>query len=217
MEPGEVARAYLAVREFDPKRFVFSITRKGRVKRTTLGAFANPRRKGIVAMGVGDGDELVATVLTAGSDDILLVTRLGQAIRFQETDVRDMGRTAAGVRGITLGKGDVVIDGVACRPEHSLLIVSDKGLGKRTSLDDFPRRHRGGKGVIAAKLVDRSGQLAAAMAVAENSEVILSTRGGTVIRIKAAEVRRQGRASTGVRLMDVRGDDVVTDVARVED
>ncbi|MFO7675487.1 MAG: DNA gyrase subunit A [bacterium] len=217
MEPGEVARAYLAVREFDPKRFVFFVTRKGQVKRTRLDAFANPRRKGIVAMGVNDGDELVATVLTSGADDILLVTRLGQAIRFAETDARDMGRTAAGVRGITLGKGDTVIDGAICRPEQSLLVVCDRGLGKRTDFDDFPRRHRGGKGVIAAKLVDRSGRLAAAMAVADNSEVILSTKGGTVIRIKVADVRKQGRVTTGVKLMDVRGDDAVVDVARVED
>lgn len=217
MEPGEVARAYLAVREFDPEHFVFFVTRQGQVKRTRLDAFANPRRKGIVAMGVSKDDELVATVLTSGKEDILLVTRLGQGIRFSETAARGMGRAAAGVRGIRLDKNDAVIDGVVCRPDHSLLVVSDHGLGKRTDFDDFPCRHRGGKGVIAAKLVDRSGHLAAAMAVADSSEVILTTRGGTVIRIKVADVRKQGRATTGVRLMDVRGDDVVVDVARVED
>jgi DNA gyrase subunit A len=217
MEPGEVARSYLAVREFDPGRYVFFVTRQGRVKRTTLDAFANPRRKGIVAMGIGEDDKLVATVLTSGSDDILLITRLGHAIRFSEADVRDMGRAAAGVRGITLGSEDAVIDGVVCRPEQTMLVVCDKGLGKRTDFSDFPRHRRGGKGVIAAKLVDRSGRLAAAMAVADNSEVILTTKGGTVIRIKAADVRKQGRATTGVRLMDVRGDDVIIDAARVED
>ncbi len=216
MDKDEVTRSYLAVREFSEDRFVFFVTRQGRVKRTSLAAFSNPRRKGIIAMNVGPKDELVCTMLTSGKDDIVLVTRDGMGIRFGEKDVRDMGRTAAGVKGIRLRKGDCVIDGVVCQSDRSLLIASENGLGKRTEFDKFPVRHRGGIGVIAAKVVGRSGKVAAAMSVGDGSEVIITTKQGAVIRIKMAGVKKLGRATTGVKLMDVKKGDVVVDVARVE-
>lgn len=216
MEKDEVMRSYLAVREFSEDRHVFFVTRDGRVKRTSLAAFSNPRRKGIIAMQIAGTDELVSTMLTSGGDDIVLVTRNGMALRFHEQDARDMGRTAAGVRGIRLRKGDSVVDAVVCDPARSLLVVSENGLGKRTEFDRFPVRHRGGVGVIAAKLVERSGRLAAAKSVADSSEVIITTKQGTVIRIKMADIKKLGRATTGVRLMDVKGGDKVVDVANVE-
>ncbi|MBN2536737.1 DNA gyrase subunit A [candidate division WOR-3 bacterium] len=216
MEKDEVARSYAAVREFAEDRYVFFVTRQGKVKRTSLAAFANPRRKGIIAMNIGDDDELVGTMLTSGKDDVLLVTREGMGVRFKETAVRDMGRTAAGVRGINVGKKDRVVGCVLCEADKSVLVVSEKGLGKRTDFDLFPVRNRGGKGVIAAKLLDKSGKLAAARSVADRSEVIITTKAGVVIRINVSDVKKLGRSTTGVRLMDVKPDDVVVDVAPVE-
>lgn len=217
MGKDEVLTSYVAVREFSKDKYVFFVTRNGKVKRTTLEAFANPRRKGIIAMKVDEKDALIATLLTSGDDDVLLVTREGMGLRFHEKEVRDMGRNAAGVRGIRLKKGDVVQGAVLCRPDRMLLVVSANGFGKRTAFDLFPRKHRGGQGVIAAKLVDKSGRLATAQSVSENSEVIITTKQGVVIRIKMSDVRKCGRPTTGVKLMEVQKGDEVVDVALVED
>ncbi|MBM3313877.1 DNA gyrase subunit A, partial [candidate division WOR-3 bacterium] len=217
MDKGEATTSYLAVRDFAAKQFVFFVTRSGKVKRVTLEQFANPRRKGIIAMGVESGDALVATLLTSGRDDILMVTRDGQSIRFPERDCRDMGRAAAGVRGIRLRKGDAVIGAVVVRENQSLLTVFENGFGKRTDFDEFRVQSRGGSGIIAAKPVEKSGRLAAAKAVSESSEVIVSSRLGIVIRIKCSEIRRCGRAATGVKLMTVDKGDAVVDVALIEE
>ncbi|MEO0079952.1 MAG: DNA gyrase C-terminal beta-propeller domain-containing protein, partial [candidate division WOR-3 bacterium] len=217
MAKDEVTTSYIAVREFRKDRFVFFVTRNGKVKRTTLQAFSNPRRKGIIAMNVAKDDALIATLLTSGKDEILIVTRNGQGLRFKETDVRDMGRTAAGVKGIRLKKGDAVIAAVVCRPDASLLTIFDNGYGKRTDFDLFPTKHRGGQGVIAAKPVEKSGKLATAQAVTDSSEVIITSRQGTVIRVKCSEIRKCGRATTGVKVMAVEKGDAVVDVARIEE
>jgi DNA gyrase subunit A len=217
MEKDEVTTSYLAVRDFKARQFVFFVTRSGRVKRTELEAFANPRRKGIIAMTVDSDDALVATLLTSGKDDILIVTRDGQSIRFHEQDARDMGRTAAGVRGIRLAKGDSVIGAVVVRPGHCLLTVFENGFGKRTAFEEFRVQSRGGSGIIAAKPVEKSGRLAAARSVGESSEVIVSSRNGVVIRVKCSEIRQCGRATTGVRIMAVEKGDAVVDVALIEE
>jgi DNA gyrase subunit A len=217
MEKGEVTTSYVAVREFSADRYVFFVTRQGIVKRTSLDAFSNPRRKGIIAMTVDDNDALIATLLTCGNDEILLVTRNGMGIKFKETDVREMGRNAAGVRGIKLGKGDEVIGAVVCAAGRSLLTIFDNGFGKRTDFELFPTQKRGGKGVIAAKPVEKSGRLACAKAVSETSEIIVTSRQGIVIRVKCSEIRKCGRATTGVKVMAVEKGDAVVDVALVED
>ncbi|MCL6466336.1 MAG: DNA gyrase subunit A [candidate division WOR-3 bacterium] len=217
MEKGEVTTSYVAVREFSADRYVFFVTRQGIVKRTSLEAFSNPRRKGIIAMTVDDKDALIATLLTCGNDEILLVTRNGMGIKFKETDVREMGRNAAGVRGIKLGKGDEVIGAVVCAAGRSLLTIFDNGFGKRTDFELFPTQKRGGKGVIAAKPVEKSGRLACAKAVSETSEIIVTSRQGIVIRVKCSEIRKCGRATTGVKVMAVEKGDAVVDVALVED
>jgi DNA gyrase subunit A len=217
MEKDEATTSYLAVRDFTAKQFVFFVTRDGKVKRVTLDQFANPRRKGIIAMGIDKGDALVATLLTSGKDDMLIVTQDGMGIKFKEKDVRDMGRTAAGVRGIRLRKGDRVIGAVVCCEGSSLLTVFENGYGKRTDFAMFPSRHRGAMGVIAAKPVEKSGKLAAAKPVSNASEVIVSSRLGIVIRIKCSEIRKCGRATTGVKLMSVDKGDVVVDVALIEE
>jgi DNA gyrase subunit A len=217
MEKDEATTSYLAVRDFSAKQFVFFVTRQGRIKRVTLDQFSNPRRKGIIAMGVEKGDSLVATLLTSGSDDILLVTRDGQSIRFHEKDSRDMGRTAAGVRGIRLGKGDLVIGAVVVRENQSLLTVFENGFGKRTDFEEFRVQSRGGSGIIAAKPVEKSGQLAAAKSCSESSEVILSSKLGIVIRVNCSEIRKCGRSTTGVKIMAVDKGDSVVDVALIEE
>ena len=217
MQKDEATSSYIAVREFKKDQYVFFVTAGGKVKRTTLEAFSNPRRKGIIAMGVGEKDSLITTLLTSGNDDVLLVTRNGMGLRFKEKEVRDMGRTAAGVKGIRLKKGDAVQGAVLCQPDRMLLVVSANGFGKRTEFDLFPAKHRGSQGVVAAKLVDKSGRLATALSVSETSEVIITTKLGVVIRIKMSDVRKCGRPTTGVRLMDVQKGDEVVDVALVED
>jgi DNA gyrase subunit A len=217
MEKDEVTTSYLAVRDFAAKQYVFFVTRLGKVKRVALGEFANPRRKGIIAMGIGKGDSLVATLLTSGKDDILLVTHAGQSIRFGEKDARDMGRSAGGVRGIRLGKGDSVIGAVIVRDNYSLLTVFENGYGKRTDFGEFRVQSRGGSGIIAAKPVEKSGQLAAAKAVSNLSEIIVTSRQGVVIRVKCSEIRQCGRATTGVKVMSVDKGDAVVDVALIEE
>jgi DNA gyrase subunit A len=217
MEKDEVTTSYLAVRDFSAKQYVFFVTRSGKVKRVALDAFANPRRKGIIAMGIDDGDSLVATLLTSGKDDILIVTRAGQSIRFGEKDARDMGRTAAGVRGIKLTKDDFVIGAVVVRDNYSLLTVFDNGFGKRTSFEEFRVQSRGGSGIIAAKPVEKSGQLAAAKACTNSSEVIVTSKLGVVIRVKCSEIRQCGRSTTGVKVMSVDKGDQVVDVALIEE
>ncbi len=217
MEKDEVMTSYVAVREFKPDEFVFFATRGGKIKRTTLEAFSNPRKKGIIAMSVNPKDALIATLLTSGKDDVLLVTRNGISIRFNEKDAREMGRGAAGVRGIKLRKGDALIEAVLCRPEQSLLTVFDNGFGKRTEFEEFRVQSRGGSGIIAAKPVEKSGKLAAARSVSETSEVIITSKQGVVIRIKCSEIRKCGRATTGVKLMSVEKGDAVVDVTRIEE
>ncbi|MGQ9677878.1 MAG: DNA gyrase subunit A [bacterium] len=217
MEKDEVTTSYVAVREFAPDNYVFFVTRQGIVKRTSLELFSNPRRKGIIAMSVGKDDALIATLLTSGHDDILLVTRNGMGIKFHETDVRAMGRNAAGVRGIKLYKGDEVIGAVVCTPGRSLLTIFDNGFGKRTDFELFQTQRRGGKGVIAAKPVEKSGRLACAKAVSDSCEIIVTSKQGIVIRVKCSEIRKCGRATTGVKVMAVEKGDVVVDVALVED
>jgi DNA gyrase subunit A len=216
LEHEEKVTSYVAAREFPANRYVFMITRGGTVKKTSLEAFANVRSKGIVAITLDEGDELIDTFITSGKDEVVLVTRRGQGLKIPEKEVRPMGRSAAGVRGIRLGKGDQVIDGVVVGEDASLLIISEKGFGKRTEFKLFPKRHRGGKGVIAAKIVAKSGNLVKAQSVKDGEELIIITRDGTVLRVKVDEIRRQGRASTGVRIISVREGDAVADLAPAE-
>ncbi|MEO0108868.1 MAG: DNA gyrase C-terminal beta-propeller domain-containing protein, partial [candidate division WOR-3 bacterium] len=212
LEPEEKISSYLSVREFPDKQYVFMVTRQGTIKKTALSAFGNVRAKGIIAISLDRGDELIDTFVTTGKDDVVLITKRGQGLKFSERDVRPMGRTAAGDRGIRLTRGDAVIDGVVAREGESLLVISENGFGKRTDFTLFPRRHRGGKGVIAARLIEKSGNLVKAHSVKDGEELIVITRAGTVLRVKVDEIRRQGRASTGVRIISVREGDAVADI-----
>ncbi|MEO0074882.1 MAG: DNA gyrase subunit A [candidate division WOR-3 bacterium] len=215
LEKEERVSSYLSVREFSKDKFIFMVTASGTVKKTSLEEFANPRKTGIIAIKLEPNDQLINTFLTNGKDEIMLVTKNGQGLRFREKDVRPMGRNAAGVRGIKLDKKDVVIDGGVIKSGQSLLIVSIKGMGKRCDYNRFPLRHRGGKGVIASKINEKSGHLICARAVTEKDEAIVITKNGTVLRLKMADIREQGRATIGVRLIQLKEDDVVVDVARI--
>ncbi len=207
--------AFVPVRNFEDNAFVMMATRIGQIKKTELSAFSNPRRDGIIAMTIPDDDEVVDVGLTDGTCDIVLATRLGQAIRFPEEKVRAMGRNAYGVRGITLEKDDYVVGMVVIKREGTLLTVTVNGYGKRSEIADYRVTNRGGKGVINIKTSERNGPVVAVKEVVDDDELLLITQKGIVNRISVSQIRTIGRSTQGVRLITLTKDDQVTDVARI--
>jgi DNA gyrase subunit A len=180
-----------------------------------LSAYGNPRSVGLNAINILDGDELIGVQLTDGGSDIVLATRAGMAIRFQETDVREMGRATTGVRGISLEPEDVVIGMVVLKPDTTLLVVTENGMGKRTEVDAYRLQRRGGKGVINVKTNDKTGRVIAIKEVCPGDELMLITRSGIVNRQAVDGIRVIGRNTQGVRLVNLDRGDKVIDVARV--
>ncbi|KAA3634502.1 MAG: DNA gyrase subunit A [Calditrichaeota bacterium] len=215
IEKGETITAFCKVREFVEDNFVVMATRNGQIKKTSLDAFSNPRKSGVNAMNLPDDDELIEAAITDGDYEIVLATRMGMAIRFPEEKVRAMGRTAYGVKGINLSKKDYVIGMVAVKRDSSLLVVSENGYGKRTKIDDYRITNRGGKGVINVKTSDRNGEVVAIKEVLDQDELILITKNGIANRQSVKDVKVIGRNTQGVRLIKLKADDKVTDVARV--
>ncbi len=215
MEEGEKIAAMLAVKEFEDDRFVVMGTRKGVIKKTQLSAFSNPRAGGIIAMGVEDGDAVIAVLVSDGKGEIFIGTRNGMAIRFPEDDVRPMGRTAYGVRGISLRDEDVVVAMEVVRPGGTLLTVTERGYGKRTEIDEYRVQSRGGVGVINISTSARNGEVVGVSYVEEGDEVLLITQQGMIIRMPTNDVRSIGRATQGVRLIEIEGEDKVVSVARL--
>ena len=170
-----------------------------------------------MAVGVDEGDTLIDAVLTDGTQDIILSKRNGKAIRFNEEDVRPMGRTAHGVRGVTLEEDDAVVGMAAVKGEASLLVATENGYGKRSSISDYRITGRGGKGIISIQATERNGKVVAALEVVPTDEVMLITRGGIVIRTRVADISEIGRNTQGVRLMNLESGDQLIDVARVEE
>ncbi len=213
MEEGEKIAALLTVREFpadEGQQFVMMGTRKGVVKKTDLSAFSNPRAGGIIAMGVEEGDSVIAVELSDGGSQVFLGTRNGMAIRFQESDVRPMGRSAYGVRGITLREDDEVVAMEVVKAGGTLLTVAQNGYGKRTELDEYRLQTRGGVGIINIQITDRNGKVVGMAYVYEDDEVMLISQQGMILRMKAGDVRVIGRATQGVRLIEMEdGDQVV--------
>ena len=208
--------AFVPVRSFTDEAYVVMSTKKGQVKKTPLSAFSNPRRDGIIAMSIPKDDQVVEVGLTDGSCDIVLATRLGQAIRFHEDKVRSMGRNAYGVRGINLTKNDYVIGMVVVKREGtSLLTVTENGYGKRSAISDYRITNRGGKGVINIKISERNGPIITIKEVVDDDEVLLITQKGIINRIPVSQIRSIGRATQGVRLMNLDKADKLIDVARV--
>ena len=215
MQRDESIRAVVTVREFDD-RFLLTATRHGQIKKTELSAYAHPRRGGIIATGLGEGDAVVGVAVTRGNDEVVLATAQGQAIRFKETDVRSMGRTAAGVRGVNLREGDVVVDMALVDPMATLLTVCENGYGKRTEFEEYRLQSRGGTGIINIKTSERNGLVVGMKSVRDADELMLITRLGMIVRTGVSQMRAIGRATQGVRVINLRGEDQVVCVARVE-
>ncbi len=215
MEKGEQVTAFCKVRSFSPDTYIVMATRNGVIKKTSLDAFANPRFTGVNAMNLPKDDELIEASLTDGSYEIVLATRKGMAIRFPEDKVRSMGRTAYGVKGINLAKGDYVIGMVVVKRDASLLVVTENGYGKRTSIDDYRVTNRGGKGIINIKTSERNGEVVTIKEALDDDELILITNHGIANRQAVKEIKVIGRNTQGVHLISLKGNDKVTDVARV--
>jgi DNA gyrase subunit A len=216
LDQDETVAAILPVGSLSEDGYLVFATRQGTVKRTALSEFDSPRSV-LIALKLNEGDELIGVVRTSGTDDLLLVSRRGQAIRFHEDDARAMGRTAAGVRGIRLDEGDELLAMSQARDDDFLLVVTDRGYGKRTPVSAYPTQHRGGRGVLTAKLVEARGYVAGALVVPYEAEVLLVTDAGVVIRMDLADVRPMGRATQGVALMRADDESRVVGVARVEE
>ncbi|HSB37801.1 MAG TPA: DNA gyrase subunit A [Gaiellaceae bacterium] len=213
---GEQVRAVIATRDFKEAEYLVLATRNGMVKKTRFGEYNTPlRADGIIAIKLRGEDALVDVLHSSGSEDIVLVSRKGQAIRFHETNVRPMGRATSGVKGMGLRKGDEVIAAGIADDELDMLVVTDQGYGKRTRMADYPVKGRGGLGVKTVQLTEARGQLAGALAVREGYQVMLISDGGTVIRMPVDEIKRLGRATQGVIVMRLRGDEQVSSIALV--
>jgi len=210
--------AVINTRNFDVAegKFLMFCTRKGIVKKTLFGSYNTPLKSdGIIAINIAADDELIAVRNTSGDDDLLMVSRLGQGIRFHESDVRPTGRNTSGVRGMRLRKGDELISMDIARDDSDLFLVTDNGYGKRTPIMDWRVQGRGGQGVIAIRLTDRKGYLVGVRMVRDNHEIMLQSREGVMIRMAASDISRQGRTATGVRVMNMREGDVVSAIARM--
>jgi len=212
----ESVRTLIATREFKEAEYLVLATKKGVIKKTRFADYNTTlKADGIIAIKLREGDELVAVLHSSGDDDILMVSRKGQAIRFHEKDVRAMGRATEGVRGMNLRSGDEVIAASLAKDDHDLLVVTENGYGKRTRVADYPCKGRGGLGVKTVQLTEARGQLAGALVVRDGYQVMLISTGGTVIRMSVEEVKRLGRATQGVIVMRLRGDEQVSTLAPV--
>jgi DNA gyrase subunit A len=214
LSEGEKINAVLPVKEYDDKHFVFLATALGTVKKTPLSQFSNPREKGIIAVELDDGDHLIGGAITDGKHDVMLFSDAGKAVRFEEDDVRPMGRQARGVRGMKIAEGQKVISMlVADNEAQTVLTATENGFGKRTPISDYTRHGRGTQGMIAIQTSERNGKVIGAVLVGDEDEIMLISTGGVLIRTKVAQIREMGRSTQGVRLIDL---DEGTKLAGVE-
>ena len=215
LQPGEHIQAIIDTRDYETNPFLFFATKQGQVKKTRFNEYDSSLRSGLIAINLRDGDELVAVLPTDGGQDVFMVSQSGMAIRFAEDEVRPMGRAAAGVRGMKLKSGDELVSVDVSRPEVALLVVTDAGYGKRTQLDKFNVQGRGGQGVRGIKLTARKGKVVAAYMVDIDTEILLISSSGTLIRTPVRNVSSQGRDATGVRIMNLDAGQTVAAVAPV--
>lgn len=223
IEKEEKIRAYIKVvnlkdQEYLENNFIIMCTKKGTIKKTTLQAYSRPRANGINAININDGDELLEANLTSGGAEIIMALRSGRAIRFNESKVRPMGRTATGVRGVRLAHDkDEVIGMISVdSPENTILVVSEKGYGKRTDIDDYRVTNRGGKGVKTIKVTEKTGELVSIKDVTDKDDLMIINKSGIVIRIAMSHLRVMGRATQGVKLINLKANDAIASVAKVE-
>ena len=214
-DKNELITAFIPVKEFTDDKFLVMITENGTIKKTVLSAYSNVRKGGIIAINLIEGDNLVDVKITEGNNDVIIGTKKGMAIRFNEKDVRSMGRTSTGVRGIKLGKDDKVIGGIAVKTASTLLVVTDKGYGKRSNISDYRLTKRGGKGIITIRTGEKTGNLISLKEVNDHDELVIITSKGMVIRQGIKNIRVMGRATQGVRLINLKDGDSIADIARV--
>jgi DNA gyrase subunit A len=217
LREGERVQSVLSTRDYAEGRYLVFASRNGIIKKTEFGAYNTPiNADGIIAINIRDDDELVAVRRTTGDDDILMVARSGQAARFHESQVRAMGRATGGIKGMNVAqKGNRVLAMDVARDDQELLVVTENGYGKRTALSDYPRKGRGTMGVKTITLTENKGALAGALVVREHEELVFVSTGGMVQRTPVRGINRYGRASQGVRLMNLKDDDTVSAVALV--
>ena len=229
IEQDDKVKAYVVVKdlkdeEYITNNFIVMCTKKGVIKKTSLDAYSRPRTNGINAIGIREGDELLEAKLTNGENEILLAIKSGRAIRFNESNVRPMGRTASGVRGISMTDSDEVVGMVTVEDfSKTVLVVSENGYGKRTYLNDpetdepiYRVTNRGGKGVKTLNITDKTGNLIAIKDVTDDDDLMIINKSGITIRMHVADIRSQGRATQGVKLINLKGSDQIAAVAKVE-
>src|SRR5580698_84217 len=209
LQPDETVKAFLPVKEFVPDRFIVMVTKFGVIKKCELTEFDNPMSRGIIAIGVDEGDELIAARVSTGKEYIFLGSRDGQAIRFSEDKVRPMGRPARGVRGMDLAAGDIIVGAEVIMEEGLVLSISEHGYGKRTKVKDYRLTNRGVKGVINMKTTNKTGKVVRILSVKEDSDLMIVTKEGKMIRIDSGEIRQAGRSTQGVRLVRMEESDQV--------
>ena len=222
IEPDDKVRAYINIRHLEDEEFVNShyivmCTKEGVVKKTLLEEYSRPRRNGVNAINIRENDQLVDVVLTSGNAEILLATHEGKAIRFNESKVRAMGRVSTGVRGVDIEEGNWVV-GMACVEEgdgKDILVLSENGYGKRTDLEDYRVTNRGGKGVKTINVTEKTGALVALKAVTDENDLMIINRSGTTIRTSVADIRVAGRATQGVKIINIREGDSIASVVPV--
>lgn len=223
IKPGDKVRTVINVKTLEDKEylennFVILCTQKGTIKKTSLEAYSRPRANGITAITIHEGDRLINAAITNGKDHIVIAKRSGKAVRFNEADVRPMGRTAAGVRGVTLEGEDDRVIGMVCinRDDANLLVVSEKGYGKRSSMEDYRITKRGGKGVKTINITDKTGKLVAIKQVTDQDDLMIINKSGITIRMNVSELRVMGRATQGVRLIKLNEEDEISSVEKIE-
>ena len=219
MMPGEKITALIPIREEEHEvgKYLFMATKRGIVKKTPLMDFSNIRKKGMIAVNLREDDELIEVKVTNGGNEIFMATRQGMCIRFQETDVRPMGRSSTGVRGISLRDGDEVIGMQLDTQGDSLLFVSEKGIGKRTKLEDFRMQHRGGFGLKCYRIMDKTGEIVGVKAVNDDHEIMMITTAGIIIRIRMSEIRNYSRITSGVKVMNLEDGVTIVKIAKVRE
>lgn len=223
IEPEDKVKAHINVKtlqdeEYIKNNFILLATKKGVLKKTLLEAYSRPRQRGVNAINIREGDQLIGAKLTNGESDILLATREGKAIRFNETKVRPVGRTATGVRGITLSGDDDEVVGMVYLEEsdENIMVVSEKGFGKRSDIDDYRITNRGGKGVKTLNITPKTGKLVAVKGVSDKNDLMIINRSGITIRLSVADIRVTGRATQGVKLINLRKNDEIAAVSQIE-
>ena len=217
LQPDEGVKAFLPVKAFTEGKFVIMVTRNGVIKKCELTEFDNPMARGIIAIGIDDGDELIQAMISEGNNYVFCGTRQGMAIRFQEGEVRAMGRPARGVKAMELEAGDYIVGAEVTEAEGLMLAISENGYGKRTPIQDYRLTHRGGRGVINMKTTNKVGRVMSVMKVTDNTDLMIITADGKIIRIESGEIRQAGRSTQGVRLVRMDEGDRVAAACKVPD